>query len=133
MPAVVVDTCVVSYLLKGDTRAEQYRSHLEGNTLVISFMTLAELHRWALERNWGERRRTEMAAYLRSYTIYPFNHALCVQWATTKDQAQRSGRGIKTDDAWIAATALLYDIPVITNNRSDFEVLEPDLKVVSES
>jgi hypothetical protein len=28
MPSVVVDTCVVSYLFKGGTRAGQYRRHL---------------------------------------------------------------------------------------------------------
>jgi predicted nucleic acid-binding protein len=41
--AVVVDTCVVSFLLKNDTRAELYRPHLDVDTKVISFMTLAEL------------------------------------------------------------------------------------------
>lgn len=52
-PAVVVDTDVVSYLFKGDSRAEAYRPHLTGNLLVVSFMTVAELDRWALERDWA--------------------------------------------------------------------------------
>ena len=133
MPAVVVDTCVVSYLFRGDTRASLYNPHLAGNTLVISFMTLAELHRWALERDWGPRRRAEMDAYLRRYVVYPFNRALCMQWAVTKDRTQRDGRRMGTADAWVAATALLYGIPVVTNNRRHFEVLEPDLTLVSEA
>ena len=54
MPSVVVDTDVVSFLFKRDQRADLYRPYLEGNLLVISFMSLAELDRWALERNWGE-------------------------------------------------------------------------------
>jgi tRNA(fMet)-specific endonuclease VapC len=41
---VIVDTDVVSYLFKGDTRAEAYRQHLRGKTLAISFMTVAELY-----------------------------------------------------------------------------------------
>jgi len=60
MTAVVVDTCVVSFLLKRDTRAELYRPHLEVDTKVISFMTLAELYRWSEESNWGERRKAEL-------------------------------------------------------------------------
>jgi tRNA(fMet)-specific endonuclease VapC len=46
--AIVVDTDVLSYLFKGDTRGDLYRPHLDGQVLLISFMTLAELDRWAL-------------------------------------------------------------------------------------
>jgi hypothetical protein len=42
-PPVVVDTDVVSYLFKGDSRAPRYRPHLVGHTPVLSFMTVAEL------------------------------------------------------------------------------------------
>jgi predicted nucleic acid-binding protein len=30
------------------------------------------------------------------------------------------GRGIETADAWIAATALLYDAPLLTHDKSDY-------------
>ncbi len=133
MATVVVDTCVVSFVHKGDDRAELYRPHLTGNLLVISFMTLAELYRWPLERSWGEPRRTALDEYLRNYVVYPVNRALCRQWATTTDQAKRGGRPIDVDDAWIAATAMLYGFPLVTNNRSDYEVLEPQLTLISES
>ncbi len=54
---VVVDTDVVSFLLKGDTRAQAYRSHLQDKVLALSFMTVAELYRWAYERQWGPVRQ----------------------------------------------------------------------------
>lgn len=41
---VVLDTDVVSYLFKGDTRAEAYRLHLRGKTLALSFMTVTKLY-----------------------------------------------------------------------------------------
>jgi predicted nucleic acid-binding protein len=34
--------------------------------------------------------------------------------------AQAVGRRIECADAWIAATALLYDAPLITHNRADY-------------
>ncbi len=40
MNLVVVDTDVVSFLLKGDTRARRYRQHLQGMVLALSFMTV---------------------------------------------------------------------------------------------
>jgi predicted nucleic acid-binding protein len=54
--AVIVDTDVVSFLLKKDSRAALYRPHLEGLPKIISFMTLAELRRWEFQNNWGARR-----------------------------------------------------------------------------
>jgi len=134
MPYMVVDTCVLSYLFNGHSLAEDYRTHLEGNTASISFMTLAELHYGTLKDNWGERRRAQLMTYVaRDYVIYPFNRALCLQWAVVRDSTRRIGRQIKVADSWIAATAILYGIPLVTNNRSDFEVLEPDLALISES
>jgi hypothetical protein len=53
MNAAIVDTDVVSMLFKGDTRAVAYQPHITGRLLGISFMTLAELERWGLERDWG--------------------------------------------------------------------------------
>jgi tRNA(fMet)-specific endonuclease VapC len=132
MAAVVVDTCVVSFGLKRDSRAELYRPHLHGYQLVISFMTLAELYRWPLERDWGETRRMDLEHRLREYTVYPFTRDLCRTWAAVTDQARRNGNEIEVDDAWVAATALLYGIPLVTHNRSDFEGV-PHLQIISES
>ncbi len=43
MTIVLLDTNVVSYLFKGDTRALAYAPLLRGQRLAISFMTVAEL------------------------------------------------------------------------------------------
>jgi len=58
--AVVVDTDVVSFLYKRDTRADLYRPHLDGQLPIISFMTLAELEHWTVARDWGARRRQDL-------------------------------------------------------------------------
>jgi len=110
-----VDTDVVSYLFKHDCRAEVYRPHLTGRLLVASFMTVAELDRWALERDWGEARRARMEQHLRNFVVYPFNRSLCLRWAEAADSARRHGRPIGVADAWIAATALEHDLPLVTN------------------
>jgi len=52
MPVVIVDTDVVSYLFKEDTRGGLYEPHLAGVLASISFMTLAELEHWTITRNW---------------------------------------------------------------------------------
>jgi tRNA(fMet)-specific endonuclease VapC len=60
MAAVVVDTDVVSYLFKRDTRARLYRRHLLGQERIVSFMTLAELDQWAARSRWGASRRAAL-------------------------------------------------------------------------
>lgn len=52
----LVDTDVISYLLREDTRADSYRAFLAGKELAMSFQTLAELRRWALLHRWGAAR-----------------------------------------------------------------------------
>ena len=124
MPGCVVDTDVVSYLFKGDTRSELYRPILTGKLLVVSFMTVAELDRWALDHNWGETRRLKMEQHLRSFVVYPFNRSLCSKWAEVMNVTRRNGRRMGFADAWIAATALLYEIPIVTHNQTHFGVVD---------
>src|SRR5437016_3712948 len=120
MPSVVVDTNVVSFCFKGDTRAAGYEPHLAGKLLVLSFMTVAELDLWALERRWGQARKQRMENYIRRFVIYPYNRVLCEKWAEVKRQTRRKGREIDTADAWIAATALMSGVPLVSHNPADF-------------
>jgi tRNA(fMet)-specific endonuclease VapC len=132
MISAVIDTDVVSFLFKRDSRADLYRPHLVGKILVISFMTLAELDRWTMERNWGKARRERMEEHLKNFVIYHSDRALCLKWAEISDSARRKGRPIQTADAWIAATALLHDIPLITHNRNDYVGIDR-LTIISEA
>jgi len=129
--SVVVDTDVVSFLYKQDDRGSFYLPYLSHQLPVISFMTLAELERWTLAANWGQRRRTHLMQYLRRYAIHPSSALLCRKWAEVIDDARRNGRPVATSDAWIAATALLLDVPLLTHNSSDFEAIA-DLTLISQ-
>ena len=118
--AVVVDTDVISFLLKDDTRAQTYRPQLQGKTLVLSFMTVAELYQWAYQRNWGEKRLAWLEERLRTFVIAPYDNDLCRRWATICVERQRLGKPISAQDAWIAATAVRHGVPLVTHNQGDF-------------
>ncbi len=130
--SLVVDTDVASFLLKNDTRAASYVPRLSGHMLTISFQTLAEMELWALAAGWDARRRQQLARYLRRYIVLDSSPALCRRWAEVLDDARRRGRPIATADAWIAATALLLGVPLVTHNRDDFSSVT-GLTVISES
>ena len=130
--ALVLDTDVVSFLYKRDTRAELYRPHLNDPPFLISFMTLAELRSWMHHRNWGTARRQRLEHYLQRYQIVYANDDLCELWAQATNSARQRGRPIGAADAWIAATALLHNVALVTHNRSDYEGVE-GLPIISES
>lgn len=132
MAAVVLDTDVVSFLFKRDSRAEIYKPHLHGKLLVLSFMTVAELDRWAISRAWSEARRRRMEEHLRGFVVHPYDRALCRTWAEVSDDAGRAGRPVQCADAWIAAVAVLHGLPLVTNNAGDYAGVD-GLQLITET
>ena len=53
MATRLLDTNIISYLLKGHSLAGVYRPHLDGHTMAICFMSEAELYEGAYPGNWG--------------------------------------------------------------------------------
>ena len=83
-------------------------------------MTEAELEQWALLANWSEKRVVWLRLFLSRFVVVPSSHDLVLKWAEAMVAARRSGRRIETADAWVAATALLYDAPLLTHNKADY-------------
>jgi len=128
---MLVDTNVISYILKKDTRAKLYEQHLEGQTLFVSFMTVAELYRWPFEKNWGEPKKQRLVLFLKNFAVLPYDDGLAWCWAELTGKICR-GRPMPLADSWIAATALRHKIPIVTHNRKHFENI-PGIRVISES
>ena len=95
---VVVDTDVISFLYKRDTRAKLYEPHLDDPPFIVSFMSLAELRRWALERNWSESRRQQLENYLTRYLVLHSDDLMCDRWAQAMHSARMRGRPIGPAD-----------------------------------
>ena len=120
MKPVALDTDVVSFLFKSDSRAQSYLPLLQDRQWFISFMTEAGLEQWALLANWSGKRVGWPRLFLKRLVIVPSSHGLVLKWAEAMVGARRNGRRIETADAWIAATALLYDMPLLTHNKADY-------------
>jgi len=132
MSPVVVDTDVAPFLFKNDTRASVYLPHLRDHQWLISFMTEAELEQWALLSNWQPKRNEWLKALLERFVIVRSSRDLVLKWAEVMVAARRAGRRLETADAWIAATAVLYDAPLVTHDGSDYAGV-PGLKLVTEA
>lgn len=64
------------------------------------------------------------------YVVLPWTDAVSERYGQAYRILKRRGLLIGTNDLWIAATALAYGMPVVTNNRSEFERV-PGLQVLA--
>jgi tRNA(fMet)-specific endonuclease VapC len=130
--AVVVDSDVVSFVFKENTRSRLSTPHLVNVPKFISFMSLAELRRWKMQNNWGGKKTAKFDEFLLDFGVVHSDEGLCEIWAEIRYDAHKYGNPIDTADAWVAAVALLFDIPLVTNNRRHFENIK-NLKIISKS
>ena len=68
----------------------------------------------------GARRRGQLETFLGKFIVMHSDDNLCTKWAEVTSDARRTGRPIDMADAWIAATALLHQVPLVTHNRGHF-------------
>jgi predicted nucleic acid-binding protein len=123
MSDLLVDTDAVSILFKpGHALYAKCFSSTSGH-LLISFMTQAELMLWPRRNNWGAPRVELLMSHVRLFTtLYPDVDA-CAHWADVVSESNAAGRPIGTADAWIAACARQWGLPLVTANFRDFEHL----------
>lgn len=130
MSQIVVDTDVASYIFNWHTLARQYVNALRGSDLILSFMPVAELRMGAMPAGWGGQRRLLLERFVHGFELFYPDDDLCTAWARIRADARAAGRAISPQDTWIAATALVLDAPLATNNRRDFENVR-NLRLVS--
>lgn len=122
---VLLDTDVTSFFLKGHELAARFYPLVEGKLAAISFMTVAELFQWAEMRQWGQARRSALEHHLSAhYLKLGVDDGLSKEWARVRAEARAAGKPIAVQDAWIAATARFYRIPLVTHNEKHFQHVE---------
>ena len=128
---VLLDTNIVSYLMKGGRLANAYAPHMQGRLLAISFITVGELYFGAEKASWGQKKRTRLETILRNFVVIPYDDEIARCYGRLLAERQRAGKPIAPNDAWIAARAVRHGIPLLTHNATDFEGIS-GLDVITE-
>jgi len=117
---VILDTCIVSYLMRGGREAEAYVRHFQSKVLAISFITVGELYFGAEKARWGDRKRKQLESTLRNFVVIPYDHEIARCYGRLVAERQSAGRPIAPNDAWIAACTVRHRVPLVTHNANDF-------------
>ncbi len=126
----LLDTNIVSYMMKSHPLLAVYRPHLVGYDLAVSFQSVAELLAGGVLAGWGQARWADLDAALATLTILHSDEAVCERWAEV--WVARRTRPIGIADCWIAATALAHGLELITHNPADFAGI-PGLMIITEA
>jgi len=123
---ILVDTDVATWLLTDADQVQAWRPLLEGHLLALSFANVGELLALPLAKSWGLRRRQQWANEMRrNFVVIPFSFAVAECWAPLHVKLRGHLHAQGANDLWVASTALASEpnLPVATNNRSDFDMI----------
>lgn len=81
MSTVVLDTDVASAVLRQRTSTSLARQ-LAGKTLAITFVTVGELTKWTLVRQWGPQRTAGMQTFLSRLVVLPYSETVAGAWGS---------------------------------------------------
>lgn len=131
--AVLLDTDVFSVLFFKGRDAQRYDVAVAGCEMLLSAFSQAEVLAGAEMRGWGERRLAALEQVFGSMVILEVTEGVVRSYARVRALVKRIGHPLHGDaqfvDRWIAATALEYQVPLLTGNRKHYQDL-PGLRLV---
>jgi predicted nucleic acid-binding protein len=128
MSGFLLDTNCISELVrvKPEPRVLEWMEAADEGLLYLSVLTLGEIRK-GLAGLPQSKRRTHLEAWLEvelqarfSRRILPVDAAVADRWGVLTADAKRKGKALSTIDALLAATALHYNLTVVSRNVSDF-------------
>src|SRR5579864_818686 len=98
--------------------------------LFLSVITLAELH-YGVQWMPAGRRRTRVERWLSlevplrfERRVLPVSERIAVAWGRVVSLTESAGRPISAMDAFLAATAQVHDLTLVTRNVDHFRALK---------
>lgn len=113
----LVDTDILVDYLRGHEAAADFLE-AEGNALLVSVVTIAELY-----AGCREEERYRMEEFLEAFEILPLDAAMATRAGGMRFKYGKS-HGTGLADAMIAATAETAHCPLATLNRKHFPMLK---------
>lgn len=132
----MLDTCVVSEFTKPNPSNSvlEFISVKKESDLLISTMTLAELHRGIIRQPNGKK-KTSLLKWIDELEmsfegrILGFDYESAIEWAKLSTIAEQKGKKLAAFDSIIAAITSRNHLALVTRNIKDFK--NTDLELIN--
>ena len=129
MNGFLIDTNVLSEYNKPggpDAGVKRWLENTDRQMQHVSVMTLAEIQK-GIELLAPGKRSSELEEWFSkdleawfAGRVLSVDRRVAARWASLVAQGSRAGRPLPTVDSLIAATALVYELTIVTRNTKDF-------------
>jgi predicted nucleic acid-binding protein len=131
----LLDTNIIINLVRNDDFERNFNEtyRIPQNTLITSVVVLGELEAFALKQKWGKNKIKGLKDVIAKLIIYPIRIQQIINRYAEVDAysqnkldhkpLQLSARNMGKNDLWIAATASVYKMTLMTMDK-DFEHLD---------
>lgn len=125
---MVIDTSIFIDYLRAKNKAKTRLQNLPDDTVIyVSSVTLYELYMGATTpRKW-----VDIKKLTDGITVLSFNQEVAEKAAIIYQELRRANELIEFRDIFIAATAIIHDLPVLSRNAKHFKRIKA-LTVITE-
>lgn len=126
--AFLLDTNVVLHATRENSPVsaaidEQFALSTSRFRPAICEVSIGELLGFTRSSRWGERRRALLDEQIARCLVIPISHpGVHLRWAEMSSRLQAAGKTVGQNDIWIAATASVTDLTLLTTD-GDFRHL----------
>jgi tRNA(fMet)-specific endonuclease VapC len=126
----LVDTDWIIHYLHGNPDIVGRLEALVFQGLGLSVISLAELYEGIYYSTDPQGNERALNDFLRGCTVVGIDEGVCQAFGKERGRLRAAGKSGGDFDLIIGCTALLHDVPLLTNNRRHFELIE-GLQVIS--
>ena len=105
--------------------AEKFLANYSGYRLYVTFTIAGEVAAGISMRN-----KSKWEDFLKPFYVLPWTPDVSWEYGGSYRYLSENGLLIGSNDLWIAATAIVYNIPLVTRNVRHFQRV-PELKLIS--
>ncbi len=124
----LLDTCVISNLRQNlPVKVREWFSEKDDDLFFISVVTLAEIED-GIARLKASRKKIELQEWFYgefqqrfSECSLPIDEPIARAWGQLNASLTKQGISLGVQDLYIAATAIVHGLAVVTNNTKDFD------------
>jgi tRNA(fMet)-specific endonuclease VapC len=116
----LIDTNICSAYIKGNrTVWSRFLQHAGG--MALSVVTVGELWTWAKRAKTRPQARNAVAELIELLDVIEIDFQVALRFGELRAQLLDAGKPMPDMDMLIAATALVYDLTLVTHNTNDFQ------------